>query len=101
MVDTRIHWTTKRHEGRVCREEERAAALPLPAGRFPMCQQGQRWVIREWRESRLGAPAGTGKSHLAQGIGVAAIPAVSRCSTGQSSTRCGISCTTRRCRGGS
>jgi transposase len=47
VADTRIHGTTKRHVGKVFREVEQAALLPLPAERFPFFHEGQRIVSRD------------------------------------------------------
>jgi hypothetical protein len=47
VADTRIHGTTKRHVGKVFREIERPALLPLPAARFPFFHEAQRIVNRD------------------------------------------------------
>ena len=47
IADTRIHGTTKRHVGKVFREVEQAALLPLPAERFPFFHEAQRIVSRD------------------------------------------------------
>jgi hypothetical protein len=47
VADTRIHGTTKRHVGKVFREVEQAALLPLPAQRFPFFHEAQRKVSRD------------------------------------------------------
>ena len=47
VADTRIHGTTKRQVGKVFREVERAALLPLPAERFPFFHEAQRIVSRD------------------------------------------------------
>jgi transposase len=47
IADTRIHGTTKRHVGKVFREVEQAALLPLPAVRFPFFHEAQRIVSRD------------------------------------------------------
>ena len=52
--------------------------------------------VRERRDALLVGPPGTGKSHLAQAIGGAALGQASRGSTDRSSTRCVTSCTTKR-----
>jgi transposase len=47
IADTRIHGTTKRHVGKVFREAEQMALLPLPAERFPFFHEAQRIVSRD------------------------------------------------------
>ena len=47
IADTRIHGTTKRHVGKVFREIEQAALLPLPVERFPFFHEAQRIVSRD------------------------------------------------------
>lgn len=47
VADTRIHGTTKRHVGKVFREVEQAALLPLPAERFPFFHEAPRKVSRD------------------------------------------------------
>ncbi|MGO8688406.1 MAG: IS21 family transposase, partial [Thermoguttaceae bacterium] len=47
IADTRIHGTTKRHVGKVFREVEQPALLPLPAERFPFFHEAQRIVSRD------------------------------------------------------
>jgi transposase len=47
VADTRIHGTTKRHVGKVFREIERPALLPLPAARFPFFHEAKRIVSRD------------------------------------------------------
>ena len=47
VADTRIHGTTKRQVGKVFREVEQAALLPLPRERFPCFQEAQRKVSRD------------------------------------------------------
>ncbi len=47
IADTRIHGTTKRRVGKVFREVEQAALLPLPAERFPFFHEAQRIVSRD------------------------------------------------------
>ena len=47
VADTRIHGTTKRHVGKVFREVEQSALLPLPAQRFPFFHEAQRKVSRD------------------------------------------------------
>ena len=47
VADTRIHGTTRRQVGKVFAEVERAALLPLPAGRFPRFQEARRSVHRD------------------------------------------------------
>jgi transposase len=47
IADTRIHGTTKRHVGKVFREVEQAALLPLPAVRFPFFHEARRIVSRD------------------------------------------------------
>jgi transposase len=47
VADTRIHDTTRRQVGRMFQEVEKPALLPLPAGRFPFFQEGQRRVHRD------------------------------------------------------
>lgn len=47
IADTRIHGTTKRHVGKVFREAEQVALLPLPAERFPFFHEAQRIVSRD------------------------------------------------------
>jgi hypothetical protein len=47
VADTRIHGTTKRHVGKVFREVEQPALLPLPAERFPFFHEAQRKVNRD------------------------------------------------------
>lgn len=46
-ADTRIHGTTRRQVGKVFREVEREALLPLPAGRFPLFREARRTVHRD------------------------------------------------------
>ena len=47
VADTRIHGTTRQQVGKVFVEVERAALLPLPAGRFPFFQESRRRVHRD------------------------------------------------------
>jgi transposase len=47
VADTRVHGTTRKQVGKVFVEVERAALLPLPAGRFPCFSEGQRTVNRD------------------------------------------------------
>jgi hypothetical protein len=47
VADTRIHGTTRQQVGKVFAEVERAALLPLPAGRFPFFRESQRKVHRD------------------------------------------------------
>jgi hypothetical protein len=47
VADTRIHGTTRQQVGKVFEEIERAALLPLPAGRFPCFQEARRSVHRD------------------------------------------------------
>ena len=47
VADTRLHGTTRRQVGKVFREVERPALLPLPAGRFPSFREAQRTVHRD------------------------------------------------------
>lgn len=47
VADTRIHGTTKRQVGKVFREVEQAALLPLPAQPFPFFHEGRRKVSRD------------------------------------------------------
>lgn len=47
VADTRIHGTTKRQVGKVFREVERSALLPLPQERFPFFHEAQRIVSRD------------------------------------------------------
>ena len=47
VADTRIHGTTRQHVGKVFREVERRALLPLPRERFPCFQEAPRKVSRD------------------------------------------------------
>ena len=47
VADTRIHGTTQKQVKKCFEEVERPALLPLPAGRFPFFQEGQRIVNRD------------------------------------------------------
>jgi len=47
VADTRIHGTTRRQVGQLFEQVEKPALLPLPAGRFPSFQEGQRIVNRD------------------------------------------------------
>ena len=47
IADTRIHGTTKQHVGRLFREVEQPALLPLPATRFPFFHEAKRIVSRD------------------------------------------------------
>jgi transposase len=47
VADKRIHGTTCRQVGKVFSEVERAALMPLPAGRFPFFAEGRRKVNRD------------------------------------------------------
>jgi hypothetical protein len=47
VADTRIHGTTRKQVGKIFREFERPALLPLPAGRFPFFHEAQRSVHRD------------------------------------------------------
>jgi transposase len=47
VADKRIHGTTCQQVGKVFAQIERAALLPLPAGRFPFFQEGRRKVNRD------------------------------------------------------
>ena len=47
VADTRIHGTTKQQVGKVFREVERPALLPLPRERFPFFHEAQRNVNRD------------------------------------------------------
>jgi transposase len=47
VADTRLHGTTRRQVGKVFKETEQPALLPLPAGRFPHFQEAQRTVHRD------------------------------------------------------
>lgn len=47
VADTRIHGTTRQQVGKLFREQEKDALLPLPPGRFPSFQEAQRAVHRD------------------------------------------------------
>ena len=47
IADTRIHGTLKRQVGKLFREVERTALLPLPPERFPFFHEAQRKVSRD------------------------------------------------------
>lgn len=47
IADTRIHGTLKRQVGKLFREVERTALLPLPRERFPFFHEAQRKVSRD------------------------------------------------------
>jgi transposase len=47
VADTRVHGTTRRQVGKVFREGERAALVPLPVERFPFFHESQRSVHRD------------------------------------------------------
>ena len=47
VADTRVHGTTRQQVGKVFGAVERAALQPLPAGRFPCFQEGERMVHRD------------------------------------------------------
>ena len=47
VADTRIHGTMRRQVGRMFQEADKPALLPLPAGRFPLFQEGRRRVNRD------------------------------------------------------
>jgi hypothetical protein len=47
IADTRIHGTLKRQVGKLFREVERLALLPLPQERFPFFHEAQRKVSRD------------------------------------------------------
>jgi transposase len=47
VADTRVHGTTRRQVGKLFTAVERAALLPLPAGRFPSFQEARRAVHRD------------------------------------------------------
>jgi hypothetical protein len=47
IADTRVHGTTRQQVGKLFHEIERAALLPLPAGRFPLFSEGRRIVHRD------------------------------------------------------
>lgn len=47
VADTRIHGTTRKQVGKLFREVEQSALLPLPAERFPFFEEGQRRVHRD------------------------------------------------------
>jgi transposase len=47
VADTRIHGTTRKQVGKVFREVEKPALLPLPPGRFPVFREAQRSVHRD------------------------------------------------------
>lgn len=47
VADTRIHGTTRQHVGRVFRQVEQAALLPLPEERFTRFQEAERKVNRD------------------------------------------------------
>jgi transposase len=47
VADTRIHGTTRKQVGKVFREVEQAALLPLPPGRFGFFHEAQRTVHRD------------------------------------------------------
>ena len=47
VADTRIHGTTRKQVGKLFRNVERPALLPLPAGRFAFFREGQRAVHRD------------------------------------------------------
>jgi len=47
VADTRIHGTTRKQVGKVFKDTERAALLPLPPMRFPMFHEAQRSVHRD------------------------------------------------------
>jgi transposase len=47
VADTRVHGTTRQQVGKRFVEVERAALLPLAAGRFPCFSEGQRTVNRD------------------------------------------------------
>lgn len=47
VADTRLHGTTRKQVGKVFREVEKPALLPLPAGRFGFFREAQRSVHRD------------------------------------------------------
>src|SRR5260221_1181927 len=47
VADTRVHGTTRQQVGKLFREVEKAALLPLPLGRFPFFHEAQRTVHRD------------------------------------------------------
>ena len=47
VADTRIHGTTKQQVGKLFRDSEAAALLPLPIERFPFFHEGRRTVHRD------------------------------------------------------
>ena len=47
IADTRIHGTTRKQVGKLFREEEKTALLPLPTGRFPCFTEAKRSVHRD------------------------------------------------------
>jgi len=47
IADTRIHGTTRKQVGKLFREEEKTALLPLPADRFPCFTEAKRSVHRD------------------------------------------------------
>jgi transposase len=47
VADQRLHGTTRQQVGKVFREAEKPALLPLPPDRFPCFQEGQRSVHRD------------------------------------------------------
>lgn len=47
VADIRIHGTTRQQVGKVFKEAERSALLPLPTGRFPFFHEAQRSVHRD------------------------------------------------------
>jgi transposase len=47
VADTRVHGTTRQQVGRAFAEIEKSRLLPLPPGRFPCFQEGQRTVNRD------------------------------------------------------
>ena len=47
VADTRIHGTTRKHVGKMFREVEQSALLPLPTERFPFFHEGPRRVHRD------------------------------------------------------
>jgi len=47
IADTRIHGTTRKQVGKLFREEEKTALLPLPTNRFPCFTEAKRCVHRD------------------------------------------------------
>jgi transposase len=70
VADTRLHGTTRHQVGKLFREVERPALLPLPVDRFPFFHEGRRTVHRDGHVEVDKAYYSVPPEYLARGVWV-------------------------------